>query len=91
MSCSRDLKNRQRNDPGFHRNPKVYTTSCYSFDKLEGDEWLLLIILYLACVLVFRILYYKNFLLLILGMDFVCFYRDRLHIYSAATLHILSG
>lgn len=60
-------------------------------DKIEVDEWLLLVILHLASVLLFRILYCKTFLLLILDMDFVCFYRDRLHIYRAVTLHILSG
>lgn len=31
MSHSRDLKNSQKNHPGFHQNPKDYVTSCHGF------------------------------------------------------------
>lgn len=34
MSHSRDLKNSQRNHPGFRQNLKDYTTSCHGIGRM---------------------------------------------------------
>lgn len=47
--------------PSKHKRLYSFMLQLWENDKMEADIWLLLLILYLACVLVFRILYCKTF------------------------------